>query len=200
MRIISAGWRMSYITKGPGKTCIFCSAARSRADRRNLVIMRGERAMVMLNRYPYSTGHLMVAPYRHVGLMSGLSPNEAGEIMDLIRFCESLLGRALRPHGLNVGVNIGRCAGAGCPGHVHVHVVPRWEGDSNFMPVVSETKVLPETLTDTYRKIMRAGRSMGWKAPGAGESAGRGSRRPGARGRPSGRGRVVSPKLRRRSR
>lgn len=187
MRIMSAGWRMAYINKGGGKTCIFCSIARSKADRENLVVLRGERALVMMNRYPYSTGHLMVAPYRHVGLLSRLKPGEASEIMDLVCQCEALLRRALGPDGLNVGVNIGRCAGAGCPGHVHVHLVPRWEGDSNFMPVVSETKVLPETLTDTYNKILRGARSLGWNVPGSAGAPRGGSGLRGARTRPSAR-------------
>lgn len=167
MKIMRAGWRMAYITEGSGRACVFCSVARSRADRANLVVLRGERAFVMMNRYPYSTGHLMVAPYRHVARLSGLDTGEASEIINQVRLCESLLAAALSPQGFNVGVNIGRCAGAGCPGHVHVHVVPRWEGDTNFMPVVCETKVLPETLSDTYRKIVRAGRALAWKIPGA---------------------------------
>jgi ATP adenylyltransferase len=186
MRIMSAGWRMAYIGKASDGACIFCSTARSKADRQNMVIWRGGRAFVMMNRYPYSTGHLMVAPYRHVGHLSGLEPDEAREVMDLVRLCESLLTEALRPDGLNVGVNIGRCAGAGYPGHVHVHVVPRWEGDTNFMPVVSETKVLPETLIDTYEKIMRAGKALSWAVPegsgtpeGSGKHLGTPKRRPG---------------------
>jgi ATP adenylyltransferase len=103
----------------------------------------------------------MIAPYRHVGRLSDLSYEEACEIMALLGWSESLLREAIHPDGFNVGMNIGRCAGAGFPDHIHLHVVPRWEGDSNFMPVLSETKVLPEILTDTYEKIMRALEAMG---------------------------------------
>jgi ATP adenylyltransferase len=106
-----------------------------------------------MNRYPYTTGHMMVAPYRHVATISDLKEEEACEVMSLLAWCERMLSRAIRPDGFNVGINIGKCAGAGVPGHIHIHVVPRWEGDTNFMPVVSETRVLPEVLTDTYRKI-----------------------------------------------
>jgi ATP adenylyltransferase len=165
MKIMSAGWRMAYVSKGSCKDCILCRMARSKDDRKNLVVFRGDLAFVVMNRYPYATGHLMVAPYRHAADLADLTPDEACGIMALVRLCESLLAEALHPQGLNVGINIGRCAGAGCPGHVHVHVVPRWEGDANFMPVVSETKVLPETLTDTYRRIIRAGRALDWQVP-----------------------------------
>ncbi|MFH1220107.1 MAG: HIT domain-containing protein [Candidatus Eisenbacteria bacterium] len=157
MRIISAGWRMAYVGKGSGKNCIFCGRTRSGTDRKNFIVLRGEHAFVMMNRFPYTTGHLMVAPYRHVSSLARLTPEEACEIMGLLAECEALLTKAIGPQGFNFGINMGRCAGAGFPGHVHVHVVPRWEGDTNFMPVVSESKVLPETLTDTYRKLMKAG-------------------------------------------
>jgi ATP adenylyltransferase len=149
MKTISAGWRMAYISKSDGKDCIFCARRRSRNDRANFVVMRGAHALVLMNRYPYTTGHLMVAPYRHVGSLAALTDEEACEMIRMVAACETLLTKAMRPDGFNIGVNIGRCAGAGFPGHVHVHVVPRWNGDTNFMPVVSETKVLPETLTDT---------------------------------------------------
>jgi ATP adenylyltransferase len=147
---------MEYIEKDDDGACIFCDRARRQDDRKDLVVTRGSRAFVLMNRYPYTTGHLMVAPYRHVGRLSDLSGEEACEIMELLGWCEDVLVDAIHPDGFNVGLNIGRCAGAGFPSHIHVHIVPRWEGDTNFMPVISETKVLPETLTDTYDKIMRA--------------------------------------------
>lgn len=148
---------MAYISKSKSDSadCVFCARPRGRSARKNLVILEGEHAFIMMNRYPYTTGHLMVAPYRHVAGLARLRPEEAFEIARLVALSEVVLREAVRPDGLNVGVNVGRCAGAGCPGHVHVHVVPRWDGDTNFMPVVSETKVLPETLTDTYRKIVK---------------------------------------------
>jgi ATP adenylyltransferase len=154
MKIISAGWRMEYIEKEDGGDCIFCERVEGGRDEENLIVRRGKTVFVLMNRYPYTTGHLMVAPYRHVGSMSDLTGEEACEIMDLLAWSERVLRQALNPDGFNVGMNIGRCAGAGYPGHVHVHVVPRWEGDTNFMPVLTESKILPETLADTYRKIV----------------------------------------------
>jgi ATP adenylyltransferase len=158
MDIISAGWRMEYIEGDGEGGCIFCDRAGSGSDSDNLIVARGDHAFVMMNRYPYTTGHLMVAPYRHVGRMSDLTREERCEIMDLVAWGERVLILAMNPSGFNMGMNIGRCAGAGFPNHVHMHIVPRWEGDTNFMPVVSETKVLPETLSDTYEKIAVAAR------------------------------------------
>ena len=147
---------MEYIAKDDDDKCIFCERAERERDREDLVVRRGLHAFVMMNRYPYTTGHLMVAPYRHVGRLCDLTAEEACEIMSLLGWSEKILRDSIGPHGFNVGMNIGRCAGAGFPNHIHVHVVPRWEGDSNFMPVLAETKVLPEILTDTYEKIMLA--------------------------------------------
>lgn len=147
---------MEYIEKDDEGGCIFCERAKRREDREDLVVRRGRHAFVIMNRYPYTTGHVMIAPYRHVGRIGDLSPEEAAEIMDLLAWSETVLAKAMQPNGFNVGMNIGRCAGAGFPDHIHVHLVPRWEGDTNFMPVMAETRVLPEVLTDTYDKIMRA--------------------------------------------
>jgi ATP adenylyltransferase len=156
---------MEYIEKGGESGCIFCERAQAGDDRADLVVTRGTYTFVMMNRYPYTTGHLMAAPYRHVRRLSDLSSEEACELMGLLGWCESVLVEAIHPDGFNVGINIGRSAGAGFPDHVHVHVVPRWEGDTNFMPVVSETKVLPEVLSDTYDKIMRAKGSVRLENP-----------------------------------
>jgi len=156
MKTISAGWRMAYVGNSKDKKCIFCARRRPGRDRSNLVVLRGKTAFVLMNRYPYTTGHLMVAPYRHVGSLAGLTSAEAFEMVHLAALCEAVLAVAMRPDGFNFGINVGRCAGAGFPGHVHLHVVPRWDGDTNFMAVVSETKVLPETLSDTYGKIVAA--------------------------------------------
>lgn len=155
MKIMSAGWRMEYIGRGEDKGCIFCEKPKQ-SDEEGLIVRRGEHSFIVMNLYPYTTGHLMVAPYRHVAGLGDLTYEEACEIMQLVSLSEKLLLKALKPDGFNIGMNIGRCAGAGYPGHIHVHIVPRWEGDTNFMPVVGETKVLPETLTDTYRKIIAA--------------------------------------------
>jgi ATP adenylyltransferase len=153
--IISAGWRMQYIEQADADECIFCRKPLG-SDQDNLIVRRGESAFVIMNLYPYTTGHIMVAPYRHVGSISDLTEQESREIMTLLGWSEQVLRRGLEPDGFNMGMNIGRCAGAGYPDHIHVHVVPRWEGDANFMPILSEVKVLPETLQDTYKKIMDA--------------------------------------------
>lgn len=155
MKILSAGWRIEYIGKPDDGTCIFCEKPKKKDDE-VLIVKRARLAYVIMNLYPYTTGHLMVAPYRHAGKMADLSDEESCEMMRLICWCERVLKDALRPEGFNIGMNIGRCAGAGYPGHVHMHIVPRWEGDTNFMPIVGEVKVLPETLMETYRKIMAA--------------------------------------------
>lgn len=155
MKILSAGWRMEYIGKSDDGTCIFCEKPKNK-DQEVLIVKRGCLAYVLMNLYPYTTGHLMVAPYRHVGRIADLNDQELCEIMRLVSWCEKVLSKAIHPDGFNVGMNIGKCAGAGYPGHIHMHIVPRWEGDTNFMPIVGEVKVLPETLIETYNKIIRA--------------------------------------------
>jgi len=162
MKILSAGWRMEYIGKPNDGSCIFCENPK-RKDDEVLIVKRGSLAYVIMNLYPYTTGHVMVAPYRHVGRIADLTDEESCEIMRLVCWCERVLAKALAPEGFNIGMNIGKCAGAGYPGHVHMHIVPRWEGDTNFMPIVGEVKVLPETLTETYGKIIRASSEMGEK-------------------------------------
>ncbi len=160
MKIISAGWRMEYIEQGDTQDCIFCAKKTSEIGKRDFIIKKGKHTFVMMNLYPYTTGHLMVAPYRHVGRLCDLTEEEKLELMELVAWSEEVLRRALKPGGFNIGMNIGRCAGAGFPDHIHLHIVPRWEGDTNFMPVLSETKVLPETLESTYEKILSASQSI----------------------------------------
>src|SRR5436190_4346693 len=143
-----APWRLEYIQQAdetPG--CIFCDAGNE------LVIHRGERAFVLLNRFPYASGHLMVAPRRHVGEFGDLDDAEALELHRLAAQGIAALGATFAPQGYNVGWNLGRIAGAGIVDHVHVHVVPRWAGDTNFMPVLADVKVLPEHLSETRRKL-----------------------------------------------
>ena len=130
--------------------CIFCDALEGDPAS---ILLRTEKAFVMLNAFPYNSGHVMVAPNRHVGDTSDLDPAERGALMDLVCRMIDALRAAMGPHGFNVGMNLGRIAGAGVPGHLHMHVVPRWGGDTNFMPVVADTKVLPELLDDTRRKL-----------------------------------------------
>lgn len=145
---------MEYI-KGSERydTCFLCDTASSDDDEENLIVARGANAFVILNRFPYNTGHLMVAPYRHVGELDELTHEEFDEIWAWTRRSVAALRAASQPHGFNIGINLGTVAGAGVPGHFHLHVVPRWGGDTNFMPVVGETKVLPELLSETYMRL-----------------------------------------------
>jgi ATP adenylyltransferase len=151
-----APWRLEYIQSADQQEqCIFCHA-QGLDDETGLVVRRGERAFVLLNRYPYASGHLMVAPYRHEGDLGGLHAEEALEIHDLSAAAVRVLGEAMTPQGFNLGWNLGRIAGAGIVDHVHQHVVPRWAGDTNFMPVLADVKVLPEALESTRRKLAEA--------------------------------------------
>jgi ATP adenylyltransferase len=148
-------WRSQYVTTagdGEGDGCIFC-AGLARPDEAAGILHRAALVFVLLNAFPYNSGHLMVAPKRHVGETSELDERERHELMDVTSQSIEVVKRAMNPHGFNVGMNLGRVAGAGVPGHLHVHVVPRWGGDTNFMPVVGETKVLPEMIADTDAKL-----------------------------------------------
>ena len=133
--------------------CIFCQAVADAIDPESLVVHRGRRCYVILNLYPYNNGHLMVVPDRHFGTLADASSDELAELMELTRYAEIALTEQYRPHGLNVGINLGRPAGAGVPGHVHVHVVPRWHGDTNFMSVVGNVRVLPEELPQSAARL-----------------------------------------------
>jgi ATP adenylyltransferase len=145
--------RMEYLTSQDSEGCFLCHSASSPEQEANLVLYRHQSCMAVLNRYPYNTGHVMVSPLRHVGEMEALGRSELTEIMDLCLIAVGALRAAFNPQGFNLGANLGRVAGAGLPGHFHMHVVPRWEGDTNFMPVVGGSKVLPETLGETYRRL-----------------------------------------------
>jgi len=150
---IWAPWRMEYLLGDSMDGCIFCDKPLEENDEGNHILIRTPLSFVILNAYPYNNGHLMVAPYRHVAALSELTAEERGDLMETLVVAENLLEKAFAPQGMNVGVNLGSCAGAGVPGHIHFHIVPRWEGDTNFMPVVGETRVLPELLADTYRRL-----------------------------------------------
>ena len=136
--------------------CIFCDLAARDDDEEALILARAERAFAVLNAYPYNAGHLMVAPLRHVGRLEELEDAELVETQRLLQRAVAALRRVAEPDGFNLGMNLGRVAGAGVPDHAHWHIVPRWDGDTNFMPVVGETKVLPELLNETYRKLRPA--------------------------------------------
>lgn len=176
-----AGWRMEYVApkKRPGRkrkaSCLFCDVAALRPAGRNLVLAVSPLSLVMLNLYPYNVGHVMVAPRRHLAAPAGLNAEEAADLTLWLGRVVEALRREYRPQGFNLGANLGRVAGAGVPGHLHWHVVPRWSGDSNFMPLVAQTKVLPEALDRTYRRI-RAQLPGGESRRGLGHAARAGAR------------------------
>ena len=156
MERLWAPWRLEYVQSADEQDgCIFCRAAEG-DDEEHLVVHRGERAFVLLNKFPYVSGHLMVAPVRHVGEYAGLEDEEALEIHRLAREGLGALAETYAPQGYNLGWNLGRIAGAGIVDHVHLHVVPRWAGDTNFMPVLADVKVLPEHLAETRRRLAAA--------------------------------------------
>lgn len=156
MNHLWAPWRSAYVQgKRDKRICIFCDAAQrgGDADEETLVIHRSAHCFVILNRYPYTSGHLMVAPYAHVSRLSQASEAAAEEMMRLTRQAEEVLERIYHPGGINLGMNLGEAAGAGIEEHIHMHVLPRWSGDGNFMSTIAETRVLPESLADTYTKL-----------------------------------------------
>jgi ATP adenylyltransferase len=156
MEIKWTPWRMPYILSEKDGGCIFCLKSAEDRDRENLIVHRGEHCFVLLNLYPYNNGHVMVAPYAHVADLADLDEGTAAEMTFLAQRSLRALRRALSPEGFNLGINLGRLAGAGIVDHVHLHVVPRWLGDTNFMPVVGGTKLIPELLEDTYNKLRQA--------------------------------------------
>ncbi len=148
---------MEYIEETkPQSGCIFCSAVADSDDLANLVIFRGERVFIILNRYPYTSGHLMAVPYEHQPSLEAIQPETRAEMMELTSQAIQVLRQAYTPQGFNIGINIGHVAGAGIADHVHMHVVPRWGGDTNFMSSLADTRVLPESLEDTYRRVKEA--------------------------------------------
>ncbi|MFH1856169.1 MAG: HIT domain-containing protein [Candidatus Omnitrophota bacterium] len=155
MERIWAPWRSKYVGLKKQKGCIFCRAAKDKKDAKNYLVFRGEKAFIMLNIFPYNNGHLMIAPMKHTGEITELTDEEMLEIMRLIKKSCKILKKLLKPHAFNVGVNLGRYAGAGVEDHLHFHVVPRWSGDANFMPVVSNTKVIPQSLDELYKKLKK---------------------------------------------
>jgi len=149
-------WRLRYI-QSAGRTrdrgCVFCRAVTRGGDRSNLVLLRGHGSYVILNKYPYNNGHMMIVPFAHVSSLRDAPPNTLEEMMTLVVRCESALRQAYHPTGINLGMNLGRSAGAGIEEHLHLHIVPRWDGDTNFMSVVHGTRVIPESLQATYRRL-----------------------------------------------
>ena len=156
MKQIWAPWRMEYLSKAnkvKENDCVLCLKPRENDDEANLILFRGKSNFIILNAFPYNPGHLMVAPYRHSGKLQDLTDEELMEHSQILRMVIKLLGEVFNPGGFNIGMNIGKAAGAGIEKHLHTHVVPRWEGDTNFMPALADTKVMPETLAASYKKL-----------------------------------------------
>ena len=159
MERLWAPWRAKYISKVLGKKhkgCLFCRIVKSKADAKNFVFIRGRLVYAVLNIYPYSNGHCLVLPNRHTGDISTMTKAELAEMMEVMLETKALLQEALSPQGFNVGFNLGRIAGAGIPGHVHMHIVPRWRSDHNFMPVTAQTKVISQSLNVIYKLLTNA--------------------------------------------
>ena len=150
-----APWRVKYITKIIKKTkgCVFCNIRKSKQDRRNFVIAREEHAYSVLNIYPYNNGHMLIVPNRHVYGLSELGRDEKENLLDLLEATKELLDEIMKPDGYNIGINLGKAAGAGFPEHMHIHLVPRWQGDVNFMPVTSHTKIISQSLKSLHEKL-----------------------------------------------
>ncbi len=156
MNRLHAYWRYEYIEAPKKQTkTLFEDIAKSENDEDNYVIYRNPLSYLVLNAFPYNVGHLLAIPYRMVGSLSELTDDERADLFHLVAFAESLLKKALRPDGFNVGINLGVAAGAGVPQHLHVHIVPRWSGDTNFMPVISETRVLPLALHEMWKRLVQ---------------------------------------------
>lgn len=147
-------WRMEYILdNGKSAECIFCSKPEEETDRENLILHRGEKTFIIMNRYPYNNGHLLIVPFSHVSDTDGLTDEEMFEILQETKRSVRILKEVMKPEGFNIGINMGKAAGAGIESHIHVHIVPRWNGDTNFMPALSNVRVMPELLDETYMRL-----------------------------------------------
>lgn len=155
MNRLWAAWRMKYISNATKATgCVFCNALVNNDGPENLVVKRGVNAMIILNKYPYTSGHIMIAPMVHKASLEDLNPVTRSEMMELSSLCMGILRKLYSPQAFNFGANIGEAAGAGVPGHFHLHIVPRWNGDTNFMTTIGEVRVIPEDLHETYRRFL----------------------------------------------
>ena len=163
--VVWAPWRMAYIMSEKAIGCIFCDKPRQQHDAENYIVWRGNTAFVMLNRYPYNNGHLMIVPYAHVASLTDLAAPQRAELFELTAVCEDVLHQALHPDGFNIGLNLGAAAGAGIAEHLHVHIVPRWAGDTNYMTVVGELRVIPQHLDHTYQYLVSHFQALHHKTP-----------------------------------
>ena len=160
MDVLWSPWRYDYIKSGEKKVsatesvCVFCELAKNTtADEQNFVVYRAQHNFIVLNIYPYITGHLLIIPFVHLAELDALAPEISNEMMDLAKKSQTVLREVYRPHGFNIGMNLGKAAGAGVAAHLHLHIMPRWFGDSNFTATISETRVIPESLEVTYQKL-----------------------------------------------
>jgi len=161
MKRLWAPWRMEYILdERKHDKCLFCSIVKDKKDKKNLILYRGKECFVVMNKYPYNNGHLMVVPYIHTPTFDGLSDKVLFDFIKTIRFSVDILKKVLSPDGFNLGLNFGKVAGAGMESHMHLHIVPRWTGDTDSMPIIAETRVMPEHLMKTYNKLKRAFRQI----------------------------------------
>lgn len=159
MKVIWAPWRMDYILSDKEQKCIFCELPKQERDRDNLILYRSSHNFVMMNRYPYNNGHIMVVPYLHVPALDGLGDEMLLDFMKVARHAIESIRKAFMPEGFNIGINIGKIAGAGMEDHMHLHMVPRWAGDTSFMTVFDEVRVIPEHVMSTYDRLFAAFRS-----------------------------------------
>ena len=149
-----APWRSKYVKSKKDKGCIFCNKSKENKDKANYIVKRGKYCFAILNIYPYNNGHIMVAPYRHISDLDKLKKDELVEIMELTQELIKKLKKVLKPSAFNCGFNLGEVAGAGYADHLHIHIVPRWQGDTNFIPIIGKTKVIPQSLDDLYKRLM----------------------------------------------
>lgn len=154
-KILWAPWRIGYILEKKEKNCFLCKAFKSKNEKLHYVLFKNETGFVVMNIYPYNNGHLMIAPKKHTGNFEDLTEEELTSLMNLIKKSIKILKKNLKPHGFNIGINIGKVSGAGFEEHLHFHIVPRWIGDTNFMPVISDTKVIPQSLEELYNILKK---------------------------------------------
>ena len=155
MEQLWAPWRIRYILGEREAGCFFCRKSQEADDAKNLVLIRDRTCFALLNTFPYNAGHIMVAPYKHTGEIDDLAEQELADLTALVVRCKKLLARAMKPQGFNIGLNLGKAAGAGVDDHVHWHIVPRWTGDKNFMPVIADTHVVPQALDELYTELRK---------------------------------------------
>jgi len=153
VKVIWAPWRIEYVLSEKPKECLFCENPKKNNDREFLILYRARNTYVIMNKYPYNNGHLMVVPYIHTSSFDGLSPEILSELMETAKFAVDCIKKAMRPEGFNIGLNFGKVAGAGIDEHMHVHIVPRWAGDMSFMTILDEIRVIPEHVLATYDKL-----------------------------------------------